>query len=101
MTLSAVNTSSTSTVVWSSPWVTGCSPRSMARRVRSGVRGHWSMIVGLELALRAGVHSGEVAVIDDDIAGVAVHIGARVRAKAAAGEVLVSSPGKDLVVGSE
>jgi class 3 adenylate cyclase len=36
----------------------------------------------------------------DDIAGLAVHIGARISALAGAGEILVSSTVKDLVVGS-
>ena len=39
-------------------------------------------------------------VLDDDVGGLAVHIGARVMGKAEAGEVLVSSTVKDLVVGS-
>jgi class 3 adenylate cyclase len=38
--------------------------------------------------------------IGDDVGGIAVHIGARVAALAAAGEVLVSSTVKDLVAGS-
>jgi class 3 adenylate cyclase len=50
--------------------------------------------------VRAGLHSGEYEVIDDKIGGIAVHIGARVAASAAAGEVLVSSTVKDLVIGS-
>ncbi|MEA2427321.1 MAG: hypothetical protein QOF37_949 [Thermoleophilaceae bacterium] len=54
--------------------------------------------IGLEL--RAGVHTGEVELVGDDIAGMAVHIAARVMAKAGPGEVLVSSTVKDLVVGS-
>jgi pimeloyl-ACP methyl ester carboxylesterase len=54
--------------------------------------------IGLEL--RAGVHTGEVEFRDADLAGLAVHIGARVAAIAASGEVLVSSTVKDLVVGS-
>lgn len=49
---------------------------------------------------RAGVHTGECEVMGDDIAGLAVHIGARVAAKAGAGQVLVSSTVKDLVAGS-
>jgi class 3 adenylate cyclase len=36
----------------------------------------------------------------DDVGGIAVHIGARVGARAQAGEVLVSGTVKDLVVGS-
>jgi class 3 adenylate cyclase len=52
------------------------------------------------LHARAGVHTGECEAIDGDLAGLAVHIGARVAALARAGEVLVSSTVKDLVVGS-
>ncbi len=54
----------------------------------------------LGLELRAGVHTGEVELIGQDIAGVAVHIGARVSGKAGGGEILVSSTVRDLVVGS-
>jgi class 3 adenylate cyclase len=54
----------------------------------------------LDLKLRAGVHTGECEAIGDDLGGLAVHIGARVAARAAAGEVLVSSTVKELVVGS-
>jgi len=52
------------------------------------------------LEVRAGLHTGECEVIGDDIAGMAVNIGARIGALAAAGEVLVSSTVRDLVVGS-
>ena len=54
----------------------------------------------LGLEIRAGLHTGECEIIGDDLGGIAVHIGARVAALAAAGEVLVSSTVKDLVVGS-
>src|SRR5947208_7720831 len=50
--------------------------------------------------IRAGVHTGECELIGNDVGGMAVHIGARVAARAAAREVLVSSTVKDLVVGS-
>ena len=50
---------------------------------------------------RAGLHTGEIELRGDDVAGVAVHIGARVSALAGAGEVLVSSTVKDLVTGSD
>jgi class 3 adenylate cyclase len=50
--------------------------------------------------IRAGVHTGECELIGEDVAGMAVHIGARVAAQAEPGEVLVSSTVKDLVVGS-
>jgi class 3 adenylate cyclase len=52
------------------------------------------------LELRAGMHTGEVEVIGDDIGGIAVHIAARVLGFAAPGEMLVSGTVKDLVVGS-
>jgi len=54
----------------------------------------------LGLSIRAGLHTGECELIGDDVGGIAVHIGARVAATARAGEVLVSSTVKDLVVGS-
>jgi pimeloyl-ACP methyl ester carboxylesterase len=50
--------------------------------------------------LRAGLHTGEVEAHDHGFSGIAVTIGARVAALAGAGEVLVSSTVKDLVVGS-
>lgn len=54
----------------------------------------------LGIELRAGLHTGECELMGDDVGGIAVHIGARVAAHASAGEVLVSSTVKDLVVGS-
>ena len=54
----------------------------------------------LGLEVRVGVHTGECEVLGDKLVGVAVHIGARVGARAAAGQVLVSQTVKDLVAGS-
>ena len=54
----------------------------------------------LGIDLRAGLHTGEIELRGDDVAGMAVHIGSRVSALAGAGEVLVSSTVKDLVAGS-
>jgi class 3 adenylate cyclase/pimeloyl-ACP methyl ester carboxylesterase len=54
----------------------------------------------LGLEIRAGVHTGECELRGGDLAGMAVHIGARVGSCAQSGEVLVSSTVKDLVVGS-
>jgi class 3 adenylate cyclase len=54
----------------------------------------------LGLDVRAGLHTGEVELADGKVAGVAVNIGARVAARASAGEVLVSGTVKDLVAGS-
>ena len=54
----------------------------------------------LGLRVRAGLHTGECELVGSDVAGIAVHIGARVMSEAAPGEVLASSTVKDLVVGS-
>ena len=54
----------------------------------------------LGLQIRAGLHTGEVEVMDDDVGGIAVHIAARVMGAAGPDEVLVSGTVKDLVVGS-
>jgi class 3 adenylate cyclase len=53
------------------------------------------------LPVRVGLHTGECERRNGDIGGIAVHIGARVMAEAAAGEVLVSRTVKDLTVGSD
>jgi len=50
--------------------------------------------------VRAGVHAGECEVTDDDISGVAAHIGSRIMALAGPSEVLVSATVRDLVFGS-
>lgn len=54
----------------------------------------------LGLEVRAGLHTGECELISGDVAGIAVHIAARVAAIAKPDEVLVSSTVKDLVAGS-
>jgi pimeloyl-ACP methyl ester carboxylesterase len=64
-----------------------------AMAIRDGLR-------SLGLEVRAGVHTGEVELRDNDISGIAVHIAARVAAAAGAGEVLVSRIVVDLVAGS-
>ena len=62
------------------------------------------MVVAQELAHAAqqlGLHLDlSLEVVGDDVAGLAVHIGARIGSLAQAGEVLVSSTVKDLVAGS-
>jgi class 3 adenylate cyclase len=70
-----------------------------ARAVRSAAE----LVEGaadMGLSLRAGLHTGECELVGNDVAGIAVHIAARVMAEAGPGEVLVSSTVKDLVVGS-
>ncbi len=54
----------------------------------------------LGIDLRVGIHTGECEIIGEDIAGIAVHIAARVQSKAAPNEILVSSTLRDLVAGS-
>jgi pimeloyl-ACP methyl ester carboxylesterase/class 3 adenylate cyclase len=54
----------------------------------------------LGIEIRAGLHTGEVEVLGDGLAGVAVHIGQRVLATAGPSEVLVSSTVRDLTAGS-
>lgn len=62
---------------------------SMAREARA---------LGLEI--RVGAHTGEIDTGGDKVAGIAVHIGARVMAQAGAGEVLVSGTVRDLTSGA-
>jgi class 3 adenylate cyclase len=54
----------------------------------------------LGLEVRAGLHTGELEVMNGDLGGLAVHIAARVMERAGPCEVLVSSTVRDLVVGS-
>ena len=55
---------------------------------------------GIGLEIRAGLHTGEVEIRGDRLAGIAVHITSRICNLAGPGEVLVSSTVKDLVAGS-
>jgi pimeloyl-ACP methyl ester carboxylesterase len=64
-----------------------------ALRVQEGAR-------ELGIAVRAGLHTGEVELAGDNVAGLAVHIGARICALAEGDQTLVSSTVKDLVSGS-
>jgi class 3 adenylate cyclase/pimeloyl-ACP methyl ester carboxylesterase len=54
----------------------------------------------LGLEVRCGLHTGECEIVGDDLAGIAVHIGARVASLADAGKILVSQTLRDLVAGS-
>lgn len=64
-----------------------------ALAIRTGARA-----VGLEV--RTGVHTGECEVMASDIAGIAVHLTARLMETAQPGQVIASGTVKDLVVGS-
>jgi class 3 adenylate cyclase/pimeloyl-ACP methyl ester carboxylesterase len=63
------------------------------RDLRDGVQ-------GLGIQLRAGIHTGEIERTDDDVAGLGVHIAARVMSVAATDEVIASRTVKDLAAGS-
>ena len=54
----------------------------------------------LGLEVRAGLHTGEIEQANENVSGIAVHIGARIAAAAQPSEVLVSSTVKDIVAGS-
>jgi pimeloyl-ACP methyl ester carboxylesterase len=58
-----------------------------------------STVRPLGLEIRAGLHTGEIEIVDRDVAGLAVHIAARIAAEAGPGDVLVSRTVKDLVAG--
>jgi DNA-binding NarL/FixJ family response regulator len=70
-----------------------------ARAIRCAVAIRQRLLAeGVEV--RIGLHAGEVELRGDDVGGIAVHLGARVVATAAPGEVVVSSTVRDLVAGS-
>ena len=59
-------------------------------------------LAGIGLQIRAGLHTGEVELRDDDdVGGIGVHIAARVVAAAPPGEIFTSRTVRDLVVGSD
>ena len=66
---------------------------SCARDLRSGLEGE-------DLAIRAGVHTGEVEPRGQDVGGIGVHIASRVMAAAGASEIVVSRTVRDLLSGS-
>jgi class 3 adenylate cyclase len=72
---------------------------SASRAVRCGL----AMIEAarqLDIAIRVGAHTGEIAFVGDNVRGVAVHAAARVLSQAAPDQVLVSSTTRDLLEGS-
>ena len=71
-----------------------------AQAVRCAV-GFASTVRDLGISIRAGIHSGEVEVVGDDIAGLAVTIAARVAAVAGPDQVLVTSTVRDLTAGCD
>jgi class 3 adenylate cyclase len=68
-----------------------------------GIRCAWSIRDSVKqngLEVRCGLHTGELTRRSGGVAGIAVHIGARVSALAEPGEVLVTRTVRDLVAGS-
>jgi class 3 adenylate cyclase len=63
-------------------------------------RGITDDMPSLGIEVRAGLHTGEVELMEEDVGGIAVHLAARVSALAGAGEVLASRTVRDLAVGS-
>jgi class 3 adenylate cyclase len=57
-------------------------------------------VSALDLEVRAAIHTGECEIADGKLAGIALHIAARIASRAQPGETLVSSTVKDLVAGS-
>jgi pimeloyl-ACP methyl ester carboxylesterase len=70
-----------------------------ARAIRCAL-GIVDAAAGQGVRVRAGVHTGECEESEDDVRGIAVHIGARIAEMAEPGEILVSSTVGDLVAGS-
>jgi len=71
-----------------------------ARAVRCA-RAIGAAVARVGIGIRAGVHTGEVEFVGDNVRGLAVHETARVASVAGAGEVLVSTTTKHLLTGSE
>jgi class 3 adenylate cyclase len=70
-----------------------------ARAVRcaSAIR---DSVAAIGLQIRAGIHTGEIEIVPNDVRGVAVHTAARIMALASAGEILVSGTTYELLSGS-
>jgi pimeloyl-ACP methyl ester carboxylesterase/class 3 adenylate cyclase len=64
-----------------------------ARMIRDSVK-------SLGLSIRIGVHTGECEIKEEELTGIAIHIGARIAALATANQIVVSQTVKDLVAGS-
>jgi class 3 adenylate cyclase/pimeloyl-ACP methyl ester carboxylesterase len=70
-----------------------------ARAIRCAV-GLQKALCSEDLAIRAGLHTGEIELRNNDVGGLAVHIASRVQGLAASDEVLVTKTVTDLVAGS-
>jgi len=70
-----------------------------SRAVRCGLAIH-DRVEALGLAIRVGVHTGEIERSGDGVSGIAIHVTARVASVASPGEILVTATTHDLVEGS-
>lgn len=70
-----------------------------ARAIQAG-RAITEVVEPLGIEVRVGLHTGEVEMVGDDVAGLAVHIASRIASMAGPSDVLVSRTVKDLVAGS-
>jgi class 3 adenylate cyclase len=70
-----------------------------ARAIRAAAAVH-AELAEHGMRVRVGLHTGECEVVGDHVRGIAVHIAARVTARAEGGEILCSRTVKDLVAGS-
>lgn len=69
-------------------------------RAAQGARAIADEMPELGIEVRAGLHTGEVELIGDDVGGIAVHVAARIAALAGARTVFASRTVRDLAVGS-
>jgi class 3 adenylate cyclase len=69
------------------------------RAIRSGLE-LVEALAAIRISVRVGIHSGEVALSDERVHGLAVHAAARIMAEAGSGEVLVSGTTRDLAEGA-
>ncbi len=70
-------------------------------RAIAGAQTLQRQLTRLDIALRIGIHTGEIETRGADIGGLAVHLAARIMGEAQPAEILVSRTVKDLVVGSD
>jgi class 3 adenylate cyclase len=71
-----------------------------AERAVLGAAAIRDAVESLGLAIRAGVHTGEIQMVAGDVRGIAVHTAARIMGDAGPGEILVSATVMDLLDGS-
>ena len=79
---------------------TGSSPRSRARPTRFDALAAVERVASLGLAIRAGIHTGEVEAVAGRLRGIAVHLATRIADEADPGEVLVSATARELAAGA-